>query len=483
MNKASVYIKEHQSDVNQRYKPSYHLAPPIGWMNDPNGFVYYQGEYHLFYQHYPYESLWGPMHWGHAKSTDLLHWDHLPVALEPLEAYEAGGCFSGSAIEKDGRLYLMYTGHYDRDGVKRETQCIAVSDDGTHFEKYSGNPVIDGKHIEGIADSADFRDPKVFEREGLYYCVVASKTSDNRGQILLFKSIDLLKWEFVSVLLEGTAEQGIMWECPDLFELDGKDVLIMSPIQIPKEGYQYDNTSSTVAFIGYVDWKLGKFIVENYHEIDFGMDFYAPQTCLNQQNQRLMVAWMQMWDRTMPTHDLNHGWVGAMTLPRRLSVRNNRLIQEPIGAIKDYGEQGLRLENRSLKAQLKEIIPDVSRIKLIIEVNDRQPIKIKIGNQTENLSLVYDKATAELTLDRSASGYDIIGSEALPVRSRRTKVQLIKNILHLDLYLDKCSIEVFANQAMTMTSTFYPKTEGLKLMIESDGQSEVKELVVNRIEL
>ena len=169
--KANQYIDENREKVNQLYRGAFHLLPPIGWMNDPNGFVYFRGEYHLFYQFYPYDSVWGPMHWGHAKSKDLLHWEELPVALAPSESYDKDGCFSGSAIVKDDKLYLLYTGHVDDEEKREETQCLAVSTDGITFEKLPTNPVIHAQHIEGIADIADFRDPKVFEyRRKLLRC-------------------------------------------------------------------------------------------------------------------------------------------------------------------------------------------------------------------------------------------------------------------------------------------------------------------------
>ena len=215
------YIKENRHRVNHCYRGKFHLLPPIGWMNDPNGFVYYKNEYHLFYQFYPYDSLWGPMHWGHAKSKDLIHWEELPVALAPSEVYDRNGCFSGSAIVIDDKLVLIYTGHVEEGNVRTETQCMAVSHDGIHFEKYAGNPVIGENHIKGIADIADFRDPKIMKYDNHYYTVVASKTEDNRGQILLFESDNCFDWRFKSVLLVGKEDQGIMWECPDLFELDG----------------------------------------------------------------------------------------------------------------------------------------------------------------------------------------------------------------------------------------------------------------------
>jgi beta-fructofuranosidase len=173
---ADQYILENKINLVPDFRLNYHLMAEYGWMNDPNGFIEYEGQYHLFYQHYPYASKWGPMHWGHAVSRDLIRWEYLPVALAPDEAYDSGGCFSGSAIEKDGKLYLMYTGHVvivpEVDYI--QTQAIAVSEDGVHFTKSPHNPVIGIEQIPEQSSKKDFRDPKVFERGGRYYVVLGS---------------------------------------------------------------------------------------------------------------------------------------------------------------------------------------------------------------------------------------------------------------------------------------------------------------------
>ena len=139
---ANHYISEKKNSINQTFKPSAHFSAPIGWINDPNGFVYFRGEFHLFYQYNPYDSAWGSLHWGHAKSKDLVNWEHLPVALAPDKDYDKDGCFSGSAIVKDDTLWLMYTGHIvNEDGSVRQVQNMAYSTDGIHFEKVEQNPV------------------------------------------------------------------------------------------------------------------------------------------------------------------------------------------------------------------------------------------------------------------------------------------------------------------------------------------------------
>ena len=181
---ANLFIEKNKHLVNTQYKPEEHFTAEIGWINDPNGFVYFRGEYHLFYQFYPYDSAWGPMHWGHAKSKDLIHWEHLPVALAPDQDYDRSGCFSGSAIVKDDRLWIMYTGHIDEEGSIRQLQNIAYSDDGIHFTKILENPVLTGADLPEELIVSEFRDPKLFEKDGRYYSVVASKHKDNVGCVV-----------------------------------------------------------------------------------------------------------------------------------------------------------------------------------------------------------------------------------------------------------------------------------------------------------
>ena len=193
LKKAREYEEQKEKTIPREKRPLFHLTPRCGWMNDPNGFCIYEGNYHLFYQYYPYDNIWGPMHWGHAKSRDLLSWDYLPAALAPDEDYDKGGCFSGSALTlEDGRHLLVYTGvrkERDENGEEKETQtqCIAFGD-GINYEKYSGNPVIASDLLPKGAVKADFRDPKVFMEKGHCCMVVGSKTLDKDGQLLKFTS-------------------------------------------------------------------------------------------------------------------------------------------------------------------------------------------------------------------------------------------------------------------------------------------------------
>ena len=250
--------KQVVKDGNMRQH--YHFMAQAGWINDPNGLIYFKGKYHFFYQCNPYEGFWGSIYWGHAVSDDMLHWEYLPLALAPSEVYDEhprGGCFSGSAIEHDGRLFLMYTAAANEGRGVEQTQCIAYSKDGIHFEKYHGNPVLTAP--EGI-EANQFRDPKVWKHEDTYY-MVCGASREGKGQALLYQSKDMLHWTFFNVLAESRGEWGYMWECPDFYPMGDKYVLMFSPMG------SGDHTSVYLA--GDFDYGTGTFSHYISGEIDW----------------------------------------------------------------------------------------------------------------------------------------------------------------------------------------------------------------------
>ncbi len=290
----------------------YHFEPQKGWINDPNGLIYYKGKYHAFFQHYPYAPHWGQMHWGHAVSGDLVHWEELPIALYPDQPYEdTGGCFSGSAVEKDGDLYLIYTSVSRAFG---QTQSVAVSHDGLHFEKYAKNPVID--HFPAEA-SCDFRDPKVTWMHGAYYMVTASG-KDGVGKILLYRSADLFTWEYLGVLLEGIEFGGVL-ECPDFFPFAGKYLLLFSQMG--------RNTKSTMFVYGDFDGR--QFTPVSYHTPQIGPHFYAPQTFLDEKGRRILIGWLHNKNEAL---NGDADYAGAFTIPCELQMRQGKLCMFPVEA-------------------------------------------------------------------------------------------------------------------------------------------------------
>ncbi len=288
----------------------YHFEPKTGWMNDPNGLIEFQGRYHAFFQYNPCALECGQMHWGHAASRDLIHWEELPIALYPDMPYENDrGCFSGSAIEKDGILYLYYTSVSHEMG---QTQSIAMSSDGVNFVKYDKNPVIPHYPIDGCED---FRDPKVVQINDAYYMVCGSG-KNGAGKVLLYKSEDLFDWTYAGVLFEST-EYGAVLECPDFFQLDDRFVLMFSKMGM--------KTHATQFIIG--DFINDTFIPASYATPEAGPQFYAPQTFMDSAGRRIMIGWLYDWNKEL---DEGAEFAGALTIPRELKIKEHRILNFPV---------------------------------------------------------------------------------------------------------------------------------------------------------
>ena len=252
--------------------PVFHVTGGIGWINDPNGFSLYKGEYHLFFQYYPYDVSWGPMHWGHVKTKDFIRWEYLPAALAPDAEYDKDGCFSGSAVElPDGEHLLLYTGvRKTDDGDEFQTQCIAVGD-GNNYQKSPLNPVIDDSMLPAGGSHVDFRDPKIWRDEEGYHAAVANLCTEENGMILLYDSEDARHWRYIGVLAAGHGHYGTMWECPDFFFLDGKAVLLHSAHEMLNDGLEFHPGDGTVCHIGRYDREEYRLLEEQVQAIDYGL--------------------------------------------------------------------------------------------------------------------------------------------------------------------------------------------------------------------
>lgn len=292
----------------------YHFEPQNGWMNDPNGLCYYKGQYHAFFQYNPYAPQWDTMHWGHAVSQDLLSWEQIDTTLFPDQEYEnEAGCFSGSALEKDGKLHLFYTAVSKQYG---QAQATAVSENGVDFTKNPLNPIIPYlPYLKEGERNNDFRDPKVFAAFGRYYMVCGSCV-ETEGQILLYSSEDLTAWKFENVIYTS-CEFGGTLECPDMFQLGDKWILMFSAMK--------PTIAASVFVIGEFDGK--NFVAEDITYSEYGTDFYAPQTFSNHEGRRIMIGWFYHWNKPLPQ---GATVAGALSIPRTLTLENNRILNYPV---------------------------------------------------------------------------------------------------------------------------------------------------------
>lgn len=441
--KAQTEIERQKDNVkNGEMRQRYHFMPQTGWLNDPNGLIYFRGKYHFFFQYNPYSGFWDSMHWGHAVSEDMLHWEYLPLALAPSEEYDdypKGGCFSGSAIEHDGKLFLVYTGTANRGNGVEQTQCVAYSEDGIHFIKYEENPVV--RAPEGI--SADcFRDPKVWHHEDTYY-MVCGASRDQRGLALIYQSKDMLHWTYLNILAESRGEWGFMWECPDLFPAGDQFVLTFSPMG------SGDHTSVYLA--GDFDYKTGKFDAHTCREIDWGFDYYAPQSFLAPDGRRIMVGWsnewewMPLWKDWGPTY--KEGWCGFFNLPREVRMMEDGMLQFiPIAEVKNLREDGqckamlaVTEEETELEAGDGVCYELLFKIDLEKTEADRLEVMLRCGAGRKTVC-EFDFRQAEMRVDRTeADGWSRgVSRSVLCLRGKKE--------LDVHIFSDQSSLEIFADQ-------------------------------------
>ena len=480
LQKARDFEARYSPFIPPQDRPAFHLTAPVGWMNDPNGFSCYQGAYHLFYQYHPYDIRWGPMHWGHAVSHDMLRWEYLPAALAPDREYDGNGCFSGSAVTlDDGRHLIMYTGNQDKlkeDGTRRtyQVQCLAVGD-GLNYEKYDNNPVLSGADVPEGFSLHDFRDPKLYRLpDGRFACVVGNRTHDGSGAVLLYESDDGFHWHFVSVLDRSYNEYGKMWECPDFFPLDGCDVMLVSPQDMTQAGLEFHNGNGTLCLLGSYDSQARQFRRESVQAVDYGIDFYAPQTLLTPDGRRVMIGWMQNWDTCVAPAEAK--WFGQMALPRELSVRNGRLIQNPIRELAQH--HGRRVAYSNVPVSDETVLKGVygRTVDMTITVRPQtadgyELFRMKFAKGSQHYSsLSYRPRASLLHMSRTRSGFNRDF-----VHDRKCFVPDRDGVLKLRIVLDRFSAEVFVNdgeQALSMT-LYTPQTaDGISF--ESQGKTLIQ---------
>lgn len=482
LNKAQKKLDSWKRSVNTEYKPKYHLSVPAGWLNDPNGFGFFQGKCHLFYQYHPYDTVWGPMHWGHWSSENLIDWKQEPVAMAPDCAFDAAGCFSGTAIEEDGRYWIMYTGVTEEasSGKTPQQQCLAWTDDGIHVEKAAENPVV-GLDLapEGICPY-DFRDPKL-EKIGDHYRIVVAAKVNNEGKVLSYSSPDLRHWTYDGVYAEGFGE---MSECPDCFEIDGRRVLVSSIMACKDESLVLPQP--VVYMIGQEE--KGGFCAQTpMRDIDRGLDFYAPQSCLAPDGRRLMIGWAHAWGCETPMHRLGHGWTGTMTLMRECWIENDSLYQRPIRELESKRRDEAVQENLPVagKVQLTQCAGPCKEMILNIDMIDAESFALRLMETgDESVVLSYNKQEGKLTMDRSASGYSLTKEDAGKPRICATAdVSLNGDMLSLRIFVDVSIIEVYVNGGeKVLTCQAFPKGKAYGVSAEAKGKAVIASLESYKME-
>jgi fructan beta-fructosidase len=464
-----------KTDDTPQYRPAYHFSPAFNWMNDPNGLVYDDGVYHLFFQHYPDGLTWGPMHWGHATSPDLLHWDEQPIALYP---DRLGMIFSGSVvIDRDNTSGLGKDGsspwvalftHHDMDAEKAgsnryQSQSIAYSlDKGASWTKYAGNPVLPNPGIK------NFRDPKVLWHGATGRWIMALGGGD---RIYFYSSPDLKTWAQESELISFEVVEGNVLECPDLvsFDVDGqtKWVLLISVYTGAPNG-----GSGTRYLVGDFD---GKYFVPEHRDarwLDHGPDNYAGVTFHNRGDQRLLIGWMSNWvyAQKVPTAP----WRSAMTLPRELRLERvgDRLLLAQ-NVVADFGEKSVAEWNQGTQDITAE-----GSVKLSLKASNLLAFTFTLSNDAGDCLLIgYDQSSQCYFIDRTNAGLSDF-SEAFSMRATAPRLALSERT-DVALYLDRSSVELFADAGLSMlTSLIFPRSPYTNFILETMGAVEQGEVAV-----
>jgi fructan beta-fructosidase len=485
-------INQHlDADVTfqEKYRPQFHYTPRINWMNDPNGLVYYEGTYHLFYQYNPFGDTWGYMSWNHAVSDDLVHWIHRPVAI-PYGKEEEEGIFSGGALVDhnntsgfgDGTrapLIAVYTSHYTRsDGSTWQAQSLAYSiDGGETFIKYEGNPVLE-------FDDPDFRDPNVMwdEMTERWVMVVALP---QQHKVQFYASDNLKEWEFLSDFGPAGAVGGI-WECPDFFPLavDGDPNNIRWVLHVDMNPGAIAGGSGSQFFVG--DWNGTEFIADETisdGEIiwgDYGTDFYAAITWTNipeEDGRRMWVGWMNNWNyaNEIPTQP----WRSAMSIPRSLhlvTIDNEvKIVQKPVEELQKLRDNHIRLNNTEISGVLsladKGLSGNAYEILVELEPGDSETVGLKLRAGDDEETLVgYDAVNGTVFVDRTNSGQDDFNDGF--AQRNDAPARVIDGIVKLHIFVDWSSIEVFVNEGeAVITNRIFPDPESSDVILFSEGGS------------
>jgi beta-fructofuranosidase len=424
-------------------RPAYHILAPANWINDPNGPIYHNGYWHMFYQHNPYGDGWGNMHWGHVRSRDLAHWEHLPIALWPSKEVGEEHVFSGcSIIRKDGKPAILYTSiGRGKSATDYAEQWLALGDDDLiRWEKAAGNPALEPS-IHGATKIWDWRDPFLFKYKGDDYLVLGGNLNHGKGgeavvNLYHAKDPSLLKWEYLGILFKDPDKAIANIECPNFFELDGKWVLIISP------------SGRVHYFIGSFDGK--QFKPEKSGLLDESGDFYAPNCTTDDHGRRILWGWVHGFKG-------GQGWNGCHTLPRELSIRDGELVQRPVPEI-----EALRAEKLSIISKEKTgTLPMGSgQMEIHLACGADAAWKLHLFKGESNPGLPIEFNDSELKLAGTAIQNPEKGKP-----------------LNLRVFVDHSLIEVYLNDRACLSKVYYPKDRGGNLELTTDSPSAVSTTV------
>lgn len=491
--KAQAGVAQLAATRNNRWYPAFHIASNGGWINDPNGLCYYRGRWHVFYQLHPYGTQWGPMHWGHVSSSDMVTWRREPIAMAPSLEQEKDGVFSGSAaIGDDGRLRFYYTGHRWANGVdgsdgEWQVQMLATPDDDdlTHVTKHG--MIVDCPRNKV---NSHFRDPKVWKTGHTWYMTFGVSSADKRGQMWLYSSSDMVSWTFERVSFEHPDPDVFMLECPDFFPLkdaDGNEkwVIGFSAMGAKQHGFVNRNVSNAGYMIG--SWNPGEaFQPETeFRPWDCGHNFYAPQSFSTGEGRQIMYGWMSPFVEPIPMQ--TDGWCGQLTLPREVSLgADGDIHTTPVEEINQ-----LRTSTRDLGAvdlgvnEERVVCPDAQAVEIEMTLDcshttaERTGVKVHATQDGSYTYVAYDDQTQRIVIDRQAAARGDLGYRSAPL----SQDELAAGRIALRIFVDRGSVEVYVNHGRQVLSSYSfpsPGPRAITLTAES-GTTHIASLKLHQL--
>lgn len=420
----------------------FHMMPPTGWMNDPNGLCQFHGVNHIYFQYTPFLAGWGTKLWGHYTTKDWVHYTEEEPFLFPDTKWDRDGVYSGSACVKEDGIHYFYTGNvklqdkeydYIMNGREQNTMHL-FSPDGKNItvkelvmtnEDYPSNM---SKHV---------RDPKIYEKDGYYYMIQGGRDDENRGCVLLFQSDNLKDWKWYDTVY-SKQPFGYMWECPDLFEIDGQQIMTCCPQGVEQQGYEYQNVYQCGYFPVSFDMENKKYEFSEFTELDKGFDIYATQTFQDEKGRRILIGWMGIPDADYDNDaTVQYDWIHALTMPRELSFKDGKLLQKPLKEMQ-------QLRKNEFHCALSEFVqwePKDSCFELHIEFEERteknSSVKIQLR---EDVFLSWEKGLFRLNMGKSGHG-------------RKERIAEIKQLRNLTIFSDTSAIEIFINDGENVMTT------------------------------
>ena len=454
-NGISIKQQLNKSVKEDPYRLGFHIMPPTGWLNDPNGLCQFKGCNHIYFQYTPFTPTWGMKLWGHYSTVDWISYIEEEPFLFADNKHDKDGVYSGSAFVNKDQIHYFYTGNvkyldkdydYINEGRGQNTLEVISKDGFTYQEK---KLVLSNQDYPDDM-SCHVRDPKVFEKEDAYYMVLGARSKKDKGCVLIYKSLDLKQWTY-HMRIETETTFGYMWECPDLIEIDGKTLLICCPQGVATKGIQYQNIYQFGYFELNLDLNNKTYSISSFQELDYGFDIYAPQTFVDEKGRRILLAWMGIPDASYDNEPtVEKGWQHALTLPRRLSMVDGKLCQQPLIEL-----EKLRKSERVCVVinHLTMELPTMFELKLSFKQCDTLNVQLRKG-----LYLTYKQNILTLKLEECGRG-------------REERSVQISELNCLLIMMDTSSLEIFINDGEKVLTTRYYTQEVTPLKLEGNFES------------